>query len=446
RDKVPAKARQDARRSGTCDACDRSTGEDTREQGQPRVNTSYIDVGLDEATWAALRGLRVDRERIDVETAPGVLCAHMPLAGPHSGGSQGAVGGAVCVTMADGSGTADSEQPLRIEPLQAQRLVGQTPGWIANAAELVMAVDWAPVAPTEAGAASVDYIAVGGLGPGSTAATEPVMTRRVRSAVPGHIQIWRLEVDTQSQASTLRLDMAILHSFGHCTALRWCPIGTQHGAADGAQVPTVGILAVAFGDGVLRVCAVPAADALRPQQTAASSGGAAADPVCFRWPQQSLVEVRAGKGVFTAVEWASSDVLAAGTSSGVLQAWHVGAAVRGLSSAGGGDDDGAQGIAALVPMVSHQLHAGPILTTAVYRSGVESGLPFDDRRTADGFRQIGLADIQLITLGVDGRLRQTSLLFPTRLGAPLQSLSRPTPACCAYWPLGTCIFSDVDKY
>ncbi|KAJ2694244.1 hypothetical protein H4R19_005930, partial [Coemansia spiralis] len=167
------------------------------QRDQPRINAGYIDIGLDVSTWAALRGMRVDWERIEIERP------------------QHAEDGAVYMTLADSSGArVDEGQPLRIPPLEAQPLAGQTPGWIANAAELVMAVDWAPVQPADAAADNVDYIAIGGLGAGSAAAAmEPVLGRRVRSPRPGHIQVWRLEVDPQSQASDVRLDMAIQHSF-----------------------------------------------------------------------------------------------------------------------------------------------------------------------------------------------------------------------------------------
>ncbi|KAJ1734187.1 hypothetical protein LPJ61_001201 [Coemansia biformis] len=417
-------------------------------RGELQINPSYIDVGLEESAWAALREMHVDLGHVDIETSRPALCQHMPPGALHSDEERQAADDEVYVALADDDGVAQGEgQSLHIRPLHARRLAGQTPGWIANAAELVTSIDWAPVHPEDTGTASVDYIAVGGQGPGSavTGAVGPMVGKRTRNPAPGHIQVWRLGAEHKSQASDLRLDMTILHNYGRCVALRWCPISVPRSRprrSDSApQVPAIGVLAAIFGDGVLRVCAVPDADALRQQQRAGASStsnerllhDASVDPVCIRWPHRSIAEMRAEQGVFTAVEWASSDLVVAGTSKGVLNAWHVGSAVRA--------HDGP----APVPMVSQQLHAGHIMAIGVYRGGAAPDRPFNSGRTASGFRQVSLADIQIASLGVDGRLRQTSLLFPTRLGVPLQSLSRATPALCTYWPLGTCVFSDVDK-
>ncbi|KAJ2782416.1 hypothetical protein H4R18_002286 [Coemansia javaensis] len=364
-----------------------------------------VDVALDRDAWARLRALGAE---------PAAAAASGDDGGPLPQWHRPDADGALGVQLADAAG-APLGPPLAVGARRACALAPQARGWAANVGEHVTCIDWAPDPP--GGGGGGDYIAVGGLGPGSAApgaALGLVVGRR--QAGPGAIQIWRLD------DGGLRLALALVHGSGRCVAAKWCPLGPRE-AGGGA----VGVLAAAFGDGSLRVGAVPDPGAL--------AGGSDPDPdpdpdqrgpACVRWPGRAALEAWAPRGsTFTALEWAACDVVVAGTSRGVLCAWHVGAAA---ADTGGG------------PVVCHQLHVGPVAALSVH---VDCGWSQAQR---DGCRVVGLADIQAVTLGADGRLRATALQFPARTGvAALQSLSRVTAVGGVYWPEGTCLFSDNDK-
>ncbi|KAJ2325515.1 hypothetical protein IWW51_002753, partial [Coemansia sp. RSA 2702] len=370
--------------------------------GQQRTNPMFIDVGLDEDTWTQLRSVSVDPGSLATESDLDVVRKYLPNLGAEE---EGAVAATMLKIGAEEPGSDDAE--LRLRPFDAQQLPEARGGFIANVDELVTSIDWALARD----ATHTDYIATGGLGPGSagSASMGILLSKRVREPMPGAIQLWRLESGAECAC---QLDMVLMHEFGRCLALRWCPVST-------AQAGCIGILAAIFGDGHLRVCAVPEPNAIRRR-----SG-----PVYAHWPQRGLADIRAPHGVFTALDWACGDVLVAGTSRGSVIAWHMDAVLAGNTA----------------PIVHHQLHSEDIRSISVYCVGSAPENDFNNERNASGFRRVDLADLQVLTLGIDGRFRQLLLQSPTRLNTAIEYPSRRTPAGAAYWPYGSCIYSEVDK-
>ncbi|KAJ2122772.1 hypothetical protein IW147_003182 [Coemansia sp. RSA 720] len=397
---------------------------------QKRVNPTYVDVGLDERTWSALRAIYMDPAAIKVESSHSVVAKHLSCQQELDG---------VSVTLLHGEAPDASDPVLQLQPSTVHELAEEHNGFMVNTNESITSIDWAPQLESLA-LATVDYVATGSLGPGvvGSKAMGVQVSKRVKEPVPGAIQIWRLA--TAAKKSECRLGLALLHTFGRCLGLKWCPVSFEDG-------PTIGILAAIFGDGHLRVCVVPECSIISPDE-----------PVYVHWPEQSLVDIRAPHGIFTALNWASADVLVAGTSRGCLMAWDIGAAIRAqhalcMSSSDSSvwpynmpaPDQTSVSDAQLIPMINHQVHDEAFRAIDVYCSGSVPENTFETNRNVRGFKPVALSDLHVLTLGLDGRFRQVLLQFPTRVSVPLEYPSRRTPVGVAFWFYGTCVYSENDK-
>ncbi|KAJ2077944.1 hypothetical protein H4R24_004807 [Coemansia sp. RSA 988] len=400
------------------------------------INPNYIDIGLDSNTWSWLRSVRVDADSVVILSSAAV---------GRSPNAAEAENMAVTATM----GGADHPQHMR--RLDVHQLAGPTPGWAVNTGEHVAALDWAPAAPP---GNSIDYLASAGMGQTPAGGLGTLLTRRERTPQPGSICLWRIA--TQASPPTCRLDMQLSHTFGPCLALRWCPVGINPANTTMPGAPVVGVLAAVFGDGMLRVLPVPVPNSLRQQQATLSLPAddldvLPVDPVRMQWPEVSLAELRPLKGVVTALTWATSDILVAGTSRGVLMVWELSGVVCAQQQKHNGHPwhytqlsnySATSQTPNSAPIVCQQLHFGPIVSVSTYICGSSAETPFAQGRDDQGFRRVSPTDVQIVTLGADGRLRQTHLALPTRLSVPLASIVRSTSIGCVYWPMGTCLFVE----
>ncbi|KAJ2498184.1 hypothetical protein GGH96_004495 [Coemansia sp. RSA 1972] len=395
---------------------------------QKRINPTYVDVGLDERTWSALRAIYMDPAAIKVESSLDVVAKHLSCQQEPD---------CLSVTLLHGDAPSVSDPVLQLQPSIVHGLAEENSGFMVNTNESITSIDWAPQLESP-GSATVDYVATGSLGPGvvGSKAMGVQLSKRVKEPVPGAIQIWRLA--TAPRKSECRLGLALLHTFGRCLGLKWCPVSFEDG-------PTVGILAAIFGDGHLRVCVVP-------ECSIVSADG----PAYVHWPEQSVVDIRAPHGIFTALNWASADVLVAGTSRGCLMAWDIGAAIQAQHASVSSDssawpynmpalDHNSIFDTQLIPMINHQVHDEAFRAIDVCCSGSVPENTFETNRNTRGFKPVSLSDLHVLTLGVDGRFRQVLLQFPTRVSVPLEYPSRRTPVGVAFWFYGTCMYSENDK-
>lgn len=98
------------------------------------------------------------------------------------------------------------------------------------------------------------YLAIGGYN-----STDEHYTFGENLSYHNAIQIWHCTSDTNVPLKP-KLDMCILHDFGIVTDFKWCP----HSVYD--EKDKLGILAVLFGDGHVRVFVVPHPKLLREQE------------------------------------------------------------------------------------------------------------------------------------------------------------------------------------
>lgn len=125
-------------------------------------------------------------------------------------------------------------------------------GYVMNTGASIWAIDFVPKK------ASMDdhtqFIAIGGYN-----STDEHLVIGDKSQCRNAIQIWRYSSDID-QALSPKLDMCILHDFGSVTEFKWCPYSVFE---DGGKL---GILAVLFGDGDIRVFVVPRSDNIREKE------------------------------------------------------------------------------------------------------------------------------------------------------------------------------------
>ncbi|KAJ2028560.1 hypothetical protein IWW57_002091 [Coemansia sp. S610] len=388
-------------------------------------NPCRIDLGLDHDTWSVLRSMHINRDCFEAETDSDMLA----LALPSSGDVQFSV-------LDSSSESVGDSASVSLGPHEVHELNGETPGWVANIGLSACSVDWAPV---RAGTGLPDFIAVGGINPppGSAPAScsvEQVATERVKGGKPGTIQIWR--VDTKKPGSC-RLSLVLTHMFGRCIMLKWCPVSL----APNESAAIIGYLAIVFGDGYLRVCAVP-----RPESDTES--------VCLRWPRFSLVEISSPRGIFTSLAWACSDLLVAGTSTGSVTAWLLGSSIRAqyaswMSSTRGNKGPWPYAIPAeflessdchLAPVANYPVHEGIVSSIDTFCGSIKT----DDDPSAL-FTQISVSNIQVISISDFGRVQQTLLAFPSRHHHTVAIIPSKPRAAVVYWPAANVLYGDADN-
>ncbi|KAJ2506543.1 hypothetical protein GGI11_006631 [Coemansia sp. RSA 2049] len=412
---------------------------DLDEPADPARYAGCIDLGTDEDVWRSMRQTTVSLRDVELETDAAKVRLHVGGTGTDDAAAALAV--VLGCASDDGRQTGAPDQELELEPLGTPRRFtapGGSRGWIGNTGMAVTSVDWAP-RQRNPGALSTctDHIAVGGLDAGAAASTstaaatsitDQTYLERDKQPRPGAIQIWATSIDPRSRQAaapdeSCRLATLLLHTFGRCLMLKWCPISTPAAAggySEGAEAAAgiVGFLAAIFGDGYLRVCAVPDSHFLLHT-------GASADAVAMRWPRKPLLEVRAPHGIFTSLDWACSDIVVASTSKGAVTAWLVG--------------HGAD--AAAAPILNHPAHAGPVPTTAAFSTAAAAAQ--SGSSTAAGcFTRVSAAAVQVISTGCDGKMQRLLLALPMRKRYSLIRSPGRLGTCALFWATRSVLFPD----
>ncbi|KAJ3180634.1 hypothetical protein HK101_009949 [Irineochytrium annulatum] len=155
----------------------------------------------------------------------------------------------------------------------------------------------------------------------------------------GYIQIWGAGAavtdghESEESKEVPTLEMMLLHDYGCVYDLRWAPWGAyesvEHFKKDDAAppdaLPRLGLLAVCFGDGTMRVLNIPHPSALRQK---------------VRVPPNACLTVRIRKNLFRAqhpqsllhrVAWGSFDCLATGGIDGNITVWSLKDALLGIT-------------------------------------------------------------------------------------------------------------------
>ncbi|KAF9450261.1 hypothetical protein P691DRAFT_774066 [Macrolepiota fuliginosa MF-IS2] len=152
------------------------------------------------------------------------------------------------------------------------------------------------------------------------------------------IQIWSLSKETNSQsangassskkpnAGRMRCEMVLCIEDGPAHDLKWCPLPSHDTNVGDTKPRKLGLLAGAFEDGSLSIYVVPEPEDVRPATSESSL------PVYVKLPRP-LVRIELEDASCWSLDWANSEVLAVGTTNGVIAVYNVGPAFQASAGA-----------------------------------------------------------------------------------------------------------------
>eukprot|EP00741_Cyanophora_paradoxa_P015043 tig00020830_g14514.t1 len=205
----------------------------------------------------------------------------------------------------------------------------------------VWAMDWCPMPPPVQDKEGMQdqYLAVGVHKP-----DEALHKIGTAYADRTAIQVWRIGAPSQEGQQEVMgiMELLILHDFGCAWSLRWCPAPMRACVVGGPQnlVTRLGVLAGTFGDGTLRLLAVPspycaAINAPRPRprtgylrRAVAARGrcsSARTASGCTALHLRPLATLTVPNTLVWSCDWCptSPDLLAGGCTDGSVALWRV---------------------------------------------------------------------------------------------------------------------------
>ncbi|KAI8817950.1 WD40-repeat-containing domain protein [Fimicolochytrium jonesii] len=194
----------------------------------------------------------------------------------------------------------------------------------------VWGLDWCPL-PEDA---STQYLAVGGYK--MTIEEHHVLSAKQDAKsgadAKGCIQIWNpghLSDDkttvSESDTASPMLDMCILHEYGCVFDIKWAPAGHYQDPnldAGTGTLPQLGIFAVTFGDGSLRLLQIPHPSAMR------RSLSIAPDQTLYVKANTYLLTASMPDATFSKLAWNGPDMLASTCSNGAIALWSLREAIE----------------------------------------------------------------------------------------------------------------------
>ncbi|CAO3687937.1 unnamed protein product [Umbelopsis ramanniana] len=221
--------------------------------------------------------------------------------------------------------------------------------FVINTGGSIWGLDFAPKPPS-ASNPHIQYLAVAGY-PGTTDEHHNVGEIQEAGTVDNCIQIWRMDLrlvgSQESPVTDPTLDLCIAHDLGIVRALQWCPLGTYQEPVDGQSfTPRLGIMAVAFGDGSVRLISVPHPDGLRMKDKGKGKGTQSSEhkrPTVYIKLGEPLATLSIPDTCLTTISWGGPHKLIAGCSKGHVSLWNVEWAIR--NRAGSNKDTATEDIA-----------------------------------------------------------------------------------------------------
>lgn len=139
------------------------------------------------------------------------------------------------------------------ESIDIRQSITNKRGHIFNTGASIWAMEFVPK-PASLHRNHTQYLAVGGYN-----STHEHYTFENNPCVPNAIQIWKCTSDTSVRAKP-QLDMCLLHDFGVVVDFKWCPYSVYN------TKDKLGIVAVLFGNGEIKVFVVPHPQLIRDQE------------------------------------------------------------------------------------------------------------------------------------------------------------------------------------
>ncbi|KAM6500158.1 hypothetical protein JOM56_003172 [Amanita muscaria] len=197
---------------------------------------------------------------------------------------------------------------------------------VFNAGAPVWGIDWCPIhADDRQGRGYKQYLAVA---PFPSSAHFPEIGVRVSRPSAACIQIWsfgpasQLDPSTPDNAPTVRCEMVICQDSGPAYELKWCPLPSHDLHNDQIKPCKLGLLGGTFEDGSFSVYAIPDPADVCLQQQHRSDGFSA-----VKLPDP-LLRIELEETSCWAFDWANSEVVAIGTTNGIIAVYNIGSALR----------------------------------------------------------------------------------------------------------------------
>ncbi|KAI8386832.1 WD40-repeat-containing domain protein [Blakeslea trispora] len=193
-----------------------------------------------------------------------------------------------------------------LKPLQSIDLsedIKYKRGYILNAGFSVWGLDFVPKVADD----TVQYLAIGGYY--STEEHHMIKEDIQENDKFNMIQIWGFSSTESQQSHPIKLEMCILHKFGPITELKWAPCNAY-------DERKLGIVAVLFTDGSIRIFVIPHPDYVRSKQ------GLVNETITIQLQNpRLLLETRQTDAL--CLSWGGQGKLACGTTSGAIVVWDV---------------------------------------------------------------------------------------------------------------------------
>ncbi|KAK7051012.1 hypothetical protein VNI00_005124 [Paramarasmius palmivorus] len=215
---------------------------------------------------------------------------------------------------------------------------------IFNAGAQVWAMDWCPLYAEDRQVDPTQYLAVA---PFPSASHFPEVGRPKRTASPGCIQIWSLSPTKArrspkgkgkaSEGATgpeggedtgkMTCEMVLCFDLGPIHAMQWVPLPTNSPFSNRAKTtpqPTkLGLLSATFEDGSFAIYAVPDPVELRSRASNETEG-----PLFVHLPAPILRVDTEEDSCFWSLDWANSELIAIGTTSGTILVYNLKSALQ----------------------------------------------------------------------------------------------------------------------
>ncbi|THU84354.1 hypothetical protein K435DRAFT_733265 [Dendrothele bispora CBS 962.96] len=239
-------------------------------------------------------------------------------------------------------GPFDSQTRVEVHMLQTLKMADLILGssaHIFNAGAPVWGLDWCPIHPNDKQISRKQYLAVA---PFPSASHSPEIGVRVNRPFPACIQIWSLSQDTSNADSSnssgrkakdaadpgeMKCEMIVCIDSGPAQELRWCPLPSNSSLSEKSEVPRkLGLLSGTFEDGSFSVFVIPLPEDVTPPDHNNN------EPVIVRIPNP-ILRIELEEACCWAVDWANSEMVAIGTTNGVIAVYDVGIALKQVKEA-----------------------------------------------------------------------------------------------------------------
>ncbi|KAF9473862.1 hypothetical protein BDN70DRAFT_885457 [Pholiota conissans] len=226
---------------------------------------------------------------------------------------------------------------------------------IFNAGAPVWGVDWCPIHVDDRSARSyAQYLAVA---PFPSQSHSPDIGRKVARPSYACIQIWTLSSAGKTSKAKknpakkpdvgrMKCEMVLCIDSGPAYDLKWCPMPSHDFREDAMPHKKLGLLAGTFEDGSFSVFVVP-----DPSDFANEDDS---QPIYVKLPSP-ILRIELEETSCWAFDWANSEVIAIGTTNGIIAIYNIGAALKAVNS-----ETAQQTITDLIPTHYMSLHQSAV--------------------------------------------------------------------------------------